>query len=284
MVPPVVRVVLVAVVLACALSCAARETCADGDEPAPVPVVETQAGFLPYGHAHNDFDNDAPLQSALDVGLYSVEADLHLRGDEIVVKHLPWDTVVGTLAELYLDPLQAIVDDRGSVHGDGVPFTLWLDLKDGSTKMTDALDALLRTYPMLTTYAENGVQDGRVDVLLTGDAAAKERMTTTPTPRPYARDANAFAVDDPPADAAWRAYALKWPDYVPWGGAGEPPAAASRAVACLVDAAHRDGRKVRFFDAPDVEASWRFQLDHGVDFVGTDDIAGLAALLSTYTP
>ena len=49
--------------------------------------------------------------------------------------------------------------------------------------------------------------------------------------------------------------------------------------ACVVDRAHRLGRGLRFFSGPDTEAAWAFQLEHGVDFINTDDLVGLATFL-----
>ncbi len=275
---------LPAVVVALTAGCGPKPACAGDEAPPAVPVASTAAGFLPYGHSHNDYEQDRPLQQALDADLYSVEADLWLDGEDIVVKHDAWALSVGTLQELYLDPLQALIDDRGSVHGDGVVFTLWLDLKDGSPAMTDALTALLSGYDMATTFSPTGTLAGGVTVALTGDASGKERMVQADAPRPFARDDNAYAPDDPPADDGWRFYALSWNDYVPYGGDGAPTDDAARRLACIVDHAHDDGRKVRFYAAPQTEAAWAFQLDTGVDYVETDDVEALGAFLGTYSP
>lgn len=271
-------VVVVGLLLAPA-ACLRPPPCGADEVPEATPVAETPAGFGPYGHAHNDYENDRPLQDALDAGLYSVEVDVHQEGDDLVVKHLPWQPVEGTLQALYLDPLQAIVDDRGSVHGDGLPFVLWIDLKDGSVAATSALDALLRGYDMLTTFRAGGAADGPVTVVLTGDRDGKERLVETEEPRPFVRDDQSLSPDDPPADFAWRFYALSWAEHV--GGLDDD---AGDRIACLVDVARRNGRKLRFFGAPDDEASWRLQLDHGVDFVGSDRPADLGAFLDAYVP
>ena len=60
---------------------------------------------------------------------------------------------VGTLKDLYLEPLKALVEKNGgSVRGDGKPFYLWLDFKDGLLDTQNALATLLAGYPMLTRF------------------------------------------------------------------------------------------------------------------------------------
>ena len=83
---------------------------------------------LSSAHSHNDQEQAEPLALALAAGFASVEADVWWRGGRIAVSHSPFGDK-GSLDDLYLKPLQARVDRLGSVHGDGRPFWLWVDLK-----------------------------------------------------------------------------------------------------------------------------------------------------------
>jgi alkaline phosphatase len=42
---------------------------------------------------------------------------------------------------------------------------------------------------------------------------------------------------------------------------------------------HRTGKTIRFWAAPDNEASWKMQMKLGVDLIGTDKIDELAYIL-----
>src|SRR5690349_19196948 len=69
-------------------------------------------------HAHNDYEHPRPLSDALDHRFGSVEADIFLVGDQLLIGHTPDDLdPTRTLESLYLDPLARIVKaNHGSVY------------------------------------------------------------------------------------------------------------------------------------------------------------------------
>lgn len=251
-------------------------------ETAPLPRHPT-AGYFAAAHAHNDYEHQRPLEDALAAGFYSVEADVYFTEGRFEVSHHGFNAK-GTLKDLYLDPLAARVQARASVYGDGVPFTLWVDLKDDHASLVPKLEELLRPYAMLTRNDAQVFDPNSVSVVLTGNAAAKERFAGAAEVRPAFRDSNDFAPDDPAADPFWRYYALNWGSYIGWNGEGTLPADAARRLDCVIGGANANGRAVRFYGAPDVPNVWRALLDHGAHFVGTDKLEALAAFLVTYSP
>lgn len=268
-------------------ACAPPDLC--GEVPATATPVRPRVdnGLRHVAHAHNDYEHERPLADALAAGFTSVEADVWWRDDDIQVSHDAWGSA-GTLAALYLAPLvAAVADNGGSVHGDGAPFTLWLDLKDGTAELRDAVrDALVaanaRADPAFSSFDDVGVVDVRaVTVIVTGDAASKTALVDdTPAPRPFARDDNALAKDSE-LDGTVVAAALNFGAYLGgWDGSGSAPDDVRARAVCVVDKAHRVNRKVRFFSGPDTEAAWQLQLDVGVDFINTDDLTGLSSFLA----
>ena len=128
---------------------------------------------LVRAHSHNDYEQHHPLYDALDQNFYSVEADIWLRGGNILISHLGW-TFKGSLDGLYLDPLQKIIDRQGSVHGDGTsPFYIWLDIKDGSAALRAKLHKMLNRYSMFTTFGGTNPSQGPVTAILTGNVESK---------------------------------------------------------------------------------------------------------------
>lgn len=235
------------------------------------------AGQHVHGHAHNDYEHTHPLQDALDNRLYSVEADVWYDGGRFKVGHNFWDNK-GTLKELYLDPLQALVTAKGSIHGDGVPFTLWIDFKDANDKLPADLEALLAQYPMLSRFTPTFDEQRPVTVALTGDARMKAAVVDLPE-RHALRDSNNFSVSDPPADSKWRYYALSWGSYLDWNGQGDLPADQRQRLGCIMENARANGRKVRLYSTPDRAEAWKAQLELGVDFINTDHLPELNAFL-----
>lgn len=259
--------------------------CSDSADPTPSPIlVDPQVTLLTRAHAHNDYEHGRPLEDALAAGFHSVEVDVFFADGRFEVSHYGVFPK-GTLEGLYLRPLQDKVDRDGFVQPRGAPFTLWVDLKNSNAELVEALHGLLDEFSMLTVFDDStGVEQGPVTMVLTGDAAMKEAFVQARSRRRAIRDSNDFSPDDPPGDSRWGYYALNWSAYLDWNGAGAIPQAQSERLACIVNAAHRLGRKVRFYNAPDREEVWDAWIDHGVDFLHTDDLEGLNRYLVLRSP
>src|SRR5262245_15206108 len=86
------------------------------------------------GHAHNDQENARPLAGALELSFCSVEVDVHLVGDQLLVGHDPEQLdPARTLEAIYLDPLAA------SPHA----VILMLDVKTEALPTWEAIDRRL---------------------------------------------------------------------------------------------------------------------------------------------
>ncbi|MCB9793817.1 MAG: hypothetical protein H6741_13950 [Alphaproteobacteria bacterium] len=230
-------------------------------------LLLSAAGALAGGlaHAHNDYLHERPLELALEQGFHSVEVDLWQRRGRLVAAHTRLQRGLDFEA-LYVAPLAARVQAQGSVHGDGEPFLLWLDLKEDDPELLAQLRAL---------FAEAPFGDA-VTVVLTGNDSAKRALVEGAPPW-VLRDSNDWSPEDPPVEDAWAYYALSWKRYV---GKGASPEQARAALTPILAAAHEDGRQVRLYGAPDDPATWALLQELGLDFIGTDDIPGLAAFLA----
>ena len=212
-------------------------------------------------HSHNDYQQRHPLYDALDVGLYSVEADIWLEHGKVLISHLGF-SFKGSLEDLYLKPLQERVDRLGSVYGDDRPFILWIDIKQSQEALEKAFSKILAKYPMLTQFTDQGVKPGAVTVILTGDVAPKTEYTNHTALRYACRDSKIYNDRDPHADLRWQWYSLKWSSWMK----------DSSKLAVLVSRIHRKGRKVRLWDVPTSETIWRAAFDAQTDLVGADDL------------
>jgi len=71
-----------------------------------------------------------------------------------------------------------------------------------------------------------------------------------------------------------------WKQITKWRGDGAPPSSARRRVAQAVARAHAQGRRLRFWNTPDLPVVWRLLLESGVDLIGADDLDALRQFLS----
>ncbi|MBS1150570.1 MAG: putative secreted protein [Myxococcaceae bacterium] len=245
-----------------------------------LPPVDAGPTLPPVlAHAHNDYEHPRPLLDALDQRFDSVEADLYWSGTDLGISH-GGPPFKGTLKELYLEPLKALVEKNGgSVRGDGKPFFLWLDFKDSLVESQDAVAAQLAGYPMLTRFEDDREVPGAVTVVLTGTAAAKKALADRAAPRFWIRDSNNYADTDPASDLRWGYYAVSYWTFLSWAGDGAMPAAQKKQLKNLIDGAHAKGRKLRIYSSPDAPEYWRAARELGLDFLNADDLAGLRATL-----
>ena len=240
------------------------------EEP-PIPIVRRDSLL----HSHNDYEQPHPLEDALSARLDSVEADILLIGGQLLVTHGGLDSTKGTLQELYLDPLQRIVDRDGSVHRNGRMFYLWIDLKSGSKDLITRLHEVLMLYPMLTRFSDSGTESGPVTVILTGDEGNKKRYVDSYSTRYATRDSNDLGGRDPAASSRWLWYALDYRQFFSWTGWGQMPEDQRNLLGFLVREVRATGRKLRIFNSPDYETWWNVAMDADVDMVGTDRVQAL---------
>ncbi|MBE2253127.1 MAG: hypothetical protein IAE78_26580 [Myxococcus sp.] len=245
-----------------------------------VPRSDAGPSNAVFKHAHNDYEHARPLFDALDAGFESVEVDVWLDGSDIGVSHTgaPFK---GSLRSLYLEPLAELVRRQGRVLRSGGPFFVWLDLKQGDQALLELIASQLGEYPMLTQfYDDQPAASGAVTVILTGHDAGKKALASRAAPRPFIRDSNSYSPTDPPSDGRWGAYALNYGAFMQWDGRGVIPPAQQRQLDNLVGGAHQSGRQLRLYASPETQAWWRVAKASGVDFVGGDDLAGIAGVFA----
>lgn len=237
---------------------------------------------LQQAHSHNDYEQKRPLFEALDHGFCSVEADIHLVDGQLLVAH---DRVrvrpERSLESMYLAPLRTRCQARGgSVHGTTNGFTLLIDIKADAEGTYRVLDPLLRRYAsILTRFTPTNTTHGAVTVILSG-----ARPTAT-----VAAQAERFcAIDGRPEDL--ERTPSPPPHLIPmisdsWGNHFKPssasplPAADQARLAALSTRVHAQGRRLRFWGAPDRPWLWNELRTAGVDVINTDRIPHLAAFL-----
>ncbi len=243
-------------------------------KPTPRPLLQA--------HAHNDYEHTHPLYDALEDGFCSVEADIYLVEDRLLVAHNREGVKPErTLQSLYLDPLRRrIKRNGGRVFPNGPEFTLLIDLKSEWPEIYPALRSVLTNYSdILSTFQDGQKVTNAVTVIITGS-----RSKTM-----FAAETTRFATFDgelPDLDSSDSANLIPWVSYnwastFQWTGRGKIPDAQRANLLSMVTRAHAHGRKLRFWGAPDRIEFWRELLRDGVDFINTDDLHGVQAFLGS---
>jgi hypothetical protein len=238
----------------------------------PVPLVHV--------HAHNDYEHKRPLLDALDHGFCSVEADVYLVDGELLVAHSRVQVKPGrTLQALYLDPLRERVKKNGGhVYPGGPEFTLLVELKSDWHTSYPVLRGILKQYAgMLTTFRAEAKETNAIRVIITGNRA--KEMFDDEAIRYASMDGDLADLDSgAPADLIpW--ISSNWGQSFKWRGSGTIPEADQRKLKDIVAKAHQQGRRVRFWGAPDQPVFWSEILADGVDLINTDDLDGAQKFL-----
>ena len=236
---------------------------------------------LPQAHAHNDYEHKRPLLDALAHGFCSVEADVYWTNSALLVAH-DADKVNAkrTLQALYLDPLRERVKQNGGrVYSNGPSVMLLIDFKTEAKSTYAALRPVLEKYrDILTTFTPTATRTGPVTIVLSGNrpiqAVASERE------RLVAIDGRLPDMDEGPSPHLVPLVSDNWTKHFQWRGQGTLSQDESGRLKALVERAHAQGRKIRFWAVPDTEAGWRVMHEAGVDLINTDNLAGLQQFLS----
>ncbi|MEU3353839.1 phosphatidylinositol-specific phospholipase C/glycerophosphodiester phosphodiesterase family protein [Streptomyces sp. NPDC037389] len=241
---------------------------------------------LRHAHAHNDYEHPHPLIDALSHGFNSVEADIWLVGDELLVAHdASGLDPARTIESLYLDPLLSRVRaNRGRVYrGYDLTLQLLIDIKTPGDATYRALSRRLRPYhPMLTAWSGGRTRRAAVTAVVSGDRGARAPMEAERTRHAF-YDGRLTDLGGAPASFA-PLISDNWGVNFTWRGVGPMPGLERAALRRIVATAHAEGRTVRFWATPDApgparDALWRELLAAGVDYLNTDDLAGLEAFL-----
>lgn len=249
------------------------------------PAGSTQSAEpLLRGHAHNDYQHERPLYEAIEQGFNSIEVDVHLVGDELLVAHeLEEVDTLRTLESLYLRPLrERVMAENGAVHRGAPPLLLLIDIKSGAEPTYARLHPLLRRYADLFTITVGDlVIDGPVQAVISGN---RPRSALLAAPVRFAAYDGRLADLEEHAELPAAFMPLisgDWARLSDWDGVGPPPSGLREELQALVNRAHAQGRRLRLWGTPDLPAVWELLHESGVDLINTDDLSGLRTFLTS---
>lgn len=224
-------------------------------------------------HSHNDYKQSFPLVTAYNAAFGSIEADVYLVNGALLVAHSEDEiTADRSLENLYLKPLaQHVKDNKEFPYKDkSRKLQLLVELKSTPDPELLAMDSIFKLYP---TIRDNK----NIQIVFTGKTPSNSAIANTPSYMFFDVEPNLEYPEN-----IWKKVAMVSTDfhrYTKWNGSGNISDADFSKLKTIVDKYHKLGKKVRFWDTPDNEATWDLMKKLGVDYINTDRIDSLAQYL-----
>ena len=130
---------------------------------------------------------------------------------------------------------------------------------------------------MLTTFRAGATQTNAIRVIITGHRA--KEMFDGESIRYAALDGDLADLDSGASADLIPWISSNWAQSFKWRGSGAMPEAEKLKLKHIVAKAHQQGRRVRFWGAPDQPVFWGEMLANGVDLINTDDLDGAQKFL-----
>lgn len=227
-------------------------------------------------HSHNDYLQSRPFLLACEHGFGSVEADIFLHENALLVAHTRAEIQAGsTLEMLYLQPIAKRIQQTGHslCQGEGKPLQLLIDLK------TEYRTTLKKLVEELEPHRAMLFPEGPLKIVISGN---------TPPPAEFDRYP-AYVFFDGRPEVTYTETQLKriglisqaFTKYSRWRGSGPIPDEDRQELEQIVKAVHDLEKPVRFWANPDTPLGWKTLTDLGVDYLNTDKIEELSEFLKT---
>lgn len=235
----------------------------------PAPGKYTAAN----AHSHNDYKQAHPFFEAYQAGFGSMEADIYIRDGVLLVAHEEKEIKRdNTLEQLYLLPLSAKIKAcEGTPYKDRQrQLQLLIELKASPEAALDTLASLLRKYPEIA-------KNKNIQIVFTGITPSESVILHTPDYMYF--DFAPGTAFDKKILGKIAMFSDDFRRYSNWNGTGDINPKELLALKAVVKKYHDLHKKVRFWDTPDNDRTWRLMETLGVDYINTDRIEQLAQFL-----
>lgn len=240
-------------------------------------------GPLTNAHSHNDYEQQLPLMQALNHGFCSVEVDVHLVNGRLMVAHDADEVVESrTFEAMYMDPLmRRIQKNGGSVYAGhpDVQVQLLIDFKTAGDATYAVLKESLEPYrEILARYESGQIIQGAVRVVISGSRPIEQ--LSSEKDRLAFLDGRLLNLTDGSSNEVFPLVSADWEDVFAWDGEGSLSAEEEKKLRDLVEKAHQQGKKLRFWGHPDRPEVWGKLKEVDMDWINTDRIPELAEFLN----
>ena len=226
-------------------------------------------------HSHNDYEQASPFSLAYTHRFGSIEADIWLKEGKIYVAHDAKDIQPArTLAALYLEPIQQILQKQKNIYPNQQKMFLLIDIKTEALSTLAALIKELEQYPSI-------IQQKQIIIAISGNR---------PKPNQYKDYPKFIQFDGRPTEVydneSIKKVALiseAFYKFSLWKGEGTIKEEEKKKMQTAVKASHQWKKPFRFWATPDTRDAWQTLMDIEADFINTDHIESLSTFLKSQT-
>jgi hypothetical protein len=223
-------------------------------------------GFAqPLIHSHNDYEQAEPLTNALRNKIFSIETDIYLVGDKLLVAHdrkgLP---TAKTLDSLYLQPIIELFKQHSGTISEDSNYApvLMIDIKDSGAAVLTELIKLLSPH---RSVFDRSVNAKAVQIVISGSRTAISKWVSYPSFIFF--DGRPKEVYD---NATLQRVAFISDSYFNYIII---PDSTNSQIEQLERKIHGMGKLLRVWAYPDNPESWKQQQQLGIDIINTDKVA-----------
>ena len=213
-------------------------------------------------HAHNDYQKPEPLTNALRHKVFSIEADVYLSDNRLLVAHDKEElSAAKRLDILYLKPIiELFRQHKGTISEDsGYTPVLMIDIKENGEA---AIAQLIKLVSIYRSVFDRSVNTKAVQLVISGDRGASSTWTSYPS---Y------IFFDGRPREAydsaTLQRVALISDSYLNYAGKQD-----SSRIEQLAKNIHSMGKLLRLWATPDNSESWKQLRQLDVDIINTDKV------------
>ena len=238
------------------------------------PIQATKQWSVANAHSHNDYQHRKSFTAAYDAEFGSIEVDIFLSNDSLFVGHEEEDIKRKRMLRiLYLDPLAAAIrKNAGFPYSDTARrLQILIDVKTDSISTLNALVQQLQSYPDI-------IRCRSVSLVVTGNRPASEEWTKYPDYIFFDGRTGEIYPNSLSPKIAMISGDLG--DLIHWDGKTKINKPDSTLLATTIQQVHDQGKKIRFWDAPDFKNAWLQLIQAGVDWINTDHIEKMAKFMN----
>ena len=225
------------------------------------------AQLLHHAHAHNDYLKKQPLFDALNCGIPSIEIDVFLYRNEVLISHTGIGLKYQPSFEVrYLIPLQSIILQHGKVFEDGTPLTLMIDLKNEKAALIKQLYELLLPYQALIRTQNN--QEAPLIIMLSGNPPL-QIIDSLEIPI-FSVDGNTHHLWDESTHDFITRVSMNYRKTFSWRGVGKMTKRDQAKLQELVTQANQNNQQLRFWAMPNRKKIWRKFMDYNEVIINVD--------------
>jgi glycerophosphoryl diester phosphodiesterase len=242
----------------------------------PAGPLPTQAQLRTYSvknaHSHNDYEQSRPFYAAYALGFGSIEADVFLKEGELYVAH-NWEDIKPerTLKALYLDPLlEKIQQNKGWPYANRRELQLLIDFKNDGQATLNELQKQLAPHRKALSH---------VRIVISGNMPAPDKLSQQDPL--FTFDGRKNLIYSKEASPRVVLVSSNIADFGPYWDGTLPMAESTRQnISTFIALQHAQKKLVRLWGTPNTERAYQTLKELGVDYIGTDDLNGLAAFLT----